>query len=81
MNGISVHKTLLSINNTLVCFTLQNPHVESLLNMFMNLSRDEDEDVRNNAVFGAGELALHGGQVRHLFQSNNLSVISSCILF
>jgi hypothetical protein len=45
------------------------------------LSRDEDEDVRNNAVFGAGELALHGGQVRHLFQSNNLSMISSCILF
>jgi hypothetical protein len=34
-----------------------------LLNMFLGLTRDEDDDVRNNAVFGAGELALHGGQV------------------
>ena len=42
---------------------LQNPYVDSFLNMFVNMTRDEDEDVRNNAVYGAGELALHGGQV------------------
>ena len=40
-----------------------DPYVDPLLNMFLSNTKDEDEDVRNNAVYGAGELALHGGQV------------------
>ena len=38
-------------------------YVDPLLTMFLGMTKDEDEDVRNNAVYGAGELALHGGQV------------------
>ena len=47
-----------------------DPYVDSLLNMFLNMTKDEDEDVRNNAVYGAGELALHGGKVRLPTESN-----------
>ena len=43
-----------------------NNYVEPLLTMFLGMTKDEDEDVRNNAVYGAGELALHGGQVHEL---------------
>jgi hypothetical protein len=63
-----------------------DPYVDSLLNMFLNMTKDEDEDVRNNAVYGAGELALHGGKVSDLWKTRktvNLSfsftLISSII--
>lgn len=37
--------------------------MDSLLKLFLNQLRDEESDIRNNAVFGLGELALYGGQV------------------
>ena len=46
----------------------QNPFVDSLLKLFLNQTRDEESDIRNNSVFGLGELALHGGQVPPLCQ-------------
>ena len=66
----------MSINNTCDYFTrFQNPYVDSLLTMFVNMTRDEDEDVRNNAVYGAGELALHGGQVKYFIFLFSIRVI------
>jgi hypothetical protein len=41
------------------------PFVPTLLTTFLGLIKDDDEDVRNNAVFGLGELALHGGGGLH----------------
>jgi hypothetical protein len=32
--------------------------------MFVSLACDEEGDVRNNSIFGMGELALYGGRVR-----------------
>lgn len=32
-----------------------------LLPVFVGLTRDHDDDVRNNAIYGLGEMALHGG--------------------
>lgn len=40
-------------------------YIQVLLNTFLQMSSDEDEDVRNNAIFGLGELALHGGDIVH----------------
>lgn len=38
-----------------------DPFVSHLMPVYFTLSRDDDDDVRNNAVYGLGELALHGG--------------------
>ncbi len=40
-----------------------NPFVPTLLNTFSQLTKDQCEDVRNNSVFGLGEVALHGGPI------------------
>ena len=38
------------------------PFAAKLYQTFLSLMKDDgDEDVRNNAVFGLGELAMHGG--------------------
>ncbi len=42
-----------------------DPFVSTLLNTFVHMLKDPDEDVRNNAVFGLGELAFHGGGSVH----------------
>ncbi|XP_021926547.1 importin-4-like isoform X1 [Zootermopsis nevadensis] len=34
--------------------------VPQLLPLFLELSRDESDEVRNNAIYGIGEMALHG---------------------
>jgi hypothetical protein len=34
--------------------------VPLLLPLFLELSRDESDEVRNNAIYGIGELAFHG---------------------
>lgn len=39
------------------------PFVSHLYNTFTNAIRDEDSEVRNNAVFGLGELVLHGREL------------------
>ena len=41
------------------------PFVKTILSVFVTMFKDSDEDVRNNAVFGAGEMALHGGACIH----------------
>ncbi len=40
---------------------------ESLYPHFLAMTRDEDEEVRSNAVFGLGILALHGGPPMHKY--------------
>ena len=40
--------------------TLQ-PFIQHLLPVYTAAFKDEDKDVRNNAIYGIGELALHGG--------------------
>jgi len=37
------------------------PFIQHLMNVMLRLVRDENDDVRNNAIFGLGELAAHGG--------------------
>lgn len=39
------------------------PFVPHLYTAFTTLIRDSDSEVRNNAVFGLGELVLHGRQL------------------
>ena len=39
------------------------PFVSHLYNTFTNAIRDEDSEIRNNAVFGLGELVLHGREL------------------
>jgi hypothetical protein len=34
--------------------------VPQLLPLFLQVSRDESDEVRNNAIFGIGEMVLHG---------------------
>jgi len=34
--------------------------VPQLLPLFLQLSKDESDEVRNNAIFGIGEMVLHG---------------------
>lgn len=53
--------------------------VPVLLPIFLNLVKDDEDTVRNNAVFGIGELALHGGPivVEHYF--NILEALSRLI--
>jgi hypothetical protein len=34
--------------------------VPQLLPLFLQLSKDESDEVRNNAIFGTGEMVLHG---------------------
>ena len=38
------------------------PFVQHLLPVYTAAFKDEDKDVRNNAIYGIGELALHGGE-------------------
>ncbi len=38
-----------------------DPFIPTLMKTFTHMISDPEEDVRNNAVFGLGELALHGG--------------------
>ena len=40
---------------------LLDEFIPTLLQVFMTCINDEDEDVRNNAVYGMGEMCAHGG--------------------
>jgi hypothetical protein len=42
-----------------------DPFINHLVPVFVRLSKDKDDDVRNNAIFGLGELALYGGPTMH----------------
>jgi len=52
------------------------PHA---LPVFMNALNDEDEDVRNNAVYGLGELVLWGGQPMATHYNQILSNLSNLL--
>jgi hypothetical protein len=39
------------------------PFVPHLYTTFTTLMRDSDSEVRNNSVFGLGELVLHGREL------------------
>ena len=54
-----------------------DPYLPCLKDLFISLHMDENKDVRNNAVFGLGELALHGGQSVHQFFPQILGVLSN----
>ena len=41
------------------------PFIKTILPLLVTCLKDGDEDVRNNAVFGIGEMALHGGACVH----------------
>ena len=41
------------------------PFIQHLLPVYTKSFKDEDKDVRNNAIYGIGELALHGGAPVH----------------
>ena len=46
------------------------PFIQHLMPVYTAAFKDEDKDVRNNAIYGLGELALHGGSpVRNHFPS------------
>ena len=41
------------------------PFVKTILPLLVTLLKDIDEDVRNNAAFGIGEMAFHAGPCVH----------------
>ncbi len=53
------------------------PFVSHIMPAFLKLVRDEDDDVRNNAVFGLGELVLHSGPVMYENYGNLLGNFSN----
>merc|ERR1712071_516096 len=52
------------------------PFVSHLYNTFTNAIRDEDSEIRNNAVFGLGELVLHGRELLFPNYSQILQILS-----
>jgi len=55
------------------------PFVSHIMPIFIRLITDEDDDVRNNAVFGLGELVLHGGDVMHPQFGDILATLSKLL--
>jgi len=55
------------------------PFVSHILPVFLKLVHDEDDDVRNNSIFGLGELVLHAGQVMFEHFTNLLGVLSKLL--
>ncbi len=53
--------------------------INHVLQVFQSLIHDEDDDVRNNSVFGLGELALHGGPSMHAHFPAILQTLSKLI--
>ena len=56
-----------------------DPFVPHVLPVFLRLAFDEDDDVRNNAIFGMGELALHGGPVMNQNFNQLLDTLSKLL--
>ena len=56
------------------------PFAAKLYQTFLSLMKDDDdEDVRNNAVFGLGELAMHGGPATQAHYPDMLQALSSLV--
>ncbi|XP_071445043.1 importin-4-like [Hetaerina americana] len=54
-------------------------YAPNLLNILLNASKDKHEDVRNNAIFGLGELVLHGKEALHQQYPAILQALSAAI--
>jgi len=52
------------------------PFVGHVMPIFNKLVTDEDDDVRNNAVFGLGELVLHAGEIMYPHFDGILATLS-----
>ena len=52
------------------------PFVGHVMPIFNKLITDEDDDVRNNAVFGLGELVLHAGEIMYPHFDGLLATLS-----
>ena len=48
--------------------------------IFLKMAFDEDDDVRNNAVFGIGELVLHAGTIMHQHFNQILDILSKLMI-
>ncbi|KAJ4431592.1 hypothetical protein ANN_20191, partial [Periplaneta americana] len=48
--------------------------VPQLLPLFLQLSRDDSDEVRNNAIFGIGEMVLHGKEALFPYPFNKVSI-------
>lgn len=55
------------------------PFVAHIMPAFLKLVHDEDDDVRNNSVFGLGELILHSGPCVYEHFGNVLATLSKLI--
>ena len=53
------------------------PFIQHLMPIYTSAFRDEDKDIRNNAIYGIGELALHAGSPAHTFFPAILQALSS----
>ncbi|XP_069698314.1 importin-4-like [Periplaneta americana] len=51
--------------------------VPQLLPLFLQLSRDDSDEVRNNAIFGIGEMVLHGKEALFPHYSEILQALST----
>ena len=70
-------KIFLKRNAASYLLTLKCPLI---LQTFLSLMKDDgDEDVRNNAVFGLGELAMHGGPATQAHYPEMLQALSSLV--
>ncbi|XP_067002902.2 importin-4 [Anabrus simplex] len=53
--------------------------VPRLLPLFLQLSRDESEEVRNNAIYGVGEMVLHGKDALYPHFPEILQALSTAV--
>jgi len=56
-----------------------DPFLPHLMPVFMELTRDEEEDCRNNAVYGLGELILWGGAIMEQHYTSILATLSQLL--
>jgi len=56
-----------------------DPFLPHLMPVFMELTRDEEDDCRNNAVYGLGELILWGGEIMEQHYTSILATLSQLL--
>lgn len=54
--------------------------VPQILPMLLKLTSDEDSDVRNNSLYGLGELALHGKNAVSSYYNDILKVLGDTVM-
>ena len=56
-----------------------DPFIKHVMPVYMHATKDEENDVRNNAVYGLGELVLWGGETMVSNYNQILSVLSNLL--